>query len=336
MHRRITGCGRNNFLFKYSPSGVSIFRLSYQGESMTSRIIHSVVPAGVISCLVLLHVVFAADTQPAPANAPAAAIHIDKKLPPNMVRNPSVEAGRGNQPSKWNFGTGQPSNFEYGWVDGGQSGKKCLWVKSLAGRMSGYWSQALFLQPGKTYVFKGYYRIGGGRMLIWIRGDANKSNGQKVVLDTRHEVASSFGHWLTPVFLPNEVLSGPDPNVWQQFEVKVKVPQPVRAVRFHLGMYFAPGEAWFDDLWVGLDEADVTLKVTASPNESIERVVVKSGDKSGKTIFDSGPLAKLKKYEHALKARPLDETYLVEVHLTGGKIVSQRYPDNTAKKEQKS
>lgn len=171
----------------------------------------------------------------------------------NLVKNPSVEDGV-DQPEHWSFGTGQPSNFQTRWVEGGRTGKKCLWLKSHTGRMSGYWYQDIGVESGKTYMFRGYYRIGGGRMLIWIKGEAETPDGLKAIVDQRYTVSSSFGHWLTPVFLPLSVLSGPNPNVWYPFEVKAAVPAPVKELRFNVGMYFAPGELWFDDLSVSVED----------------------------------------------------------------------------------
>lgn len=276
-----------------------------------------------LACLLLAHL---ANTETTRAD-----IQITRILPPNLVNNPSMEDGSGREAQGWAFDSGQASNFQIGRVNEGFDGSNSLWARSLSGRMSGYWSQAVNVEPGRTYVFRGKYRLGGGRMLIWVNGSAMNKNNTAVRVDKRYHVSSPYGHWLSPVFLPVEALVGPDPKEWTPFELKVEVPNPVRAVRLSMGMYFAPGEAWFDDVWVGLDEAD--LKVEVKPTTGrINRVIV-SDAKDKRQLYDSGHIVSKAFSQTVLKARPLDETYLVETHLSNGKRVHARYPQVEELKE---
>jgi hypothetical protein len=187
-------------------------------------------------------------------DAPYANMRVESVPATNLVRNSSMEWGSDDQPAHWTFDSGQPENFEAKWVDGGRTGKRSLWLKAKTGKMSGYWKQVISVEPGQTYLFKGYYRLGGGRMLVWISGGGTLPDKTPVVVDERFEAQSSHGHWLEPVFLPPEALSGPDPNLWFPFQVKVTVPIPVKHLAFNVGMFFTPGEVWFDDLWAGLAE----------------------------------------------------------------------------------
>jgi hypothetical protein len=173
----------------------------------------------------------------------------------NLVANPGIEEGRDGRPLGWRFGTAEPDNFVADWADGGRSGK-CLHLKARSGKMSGYWGQTVAVEPGKTYEFNGYYRLAGGKILCYAHGRMTLPGGDSVSAEQRFYRASMHGHWLTPVFLAPEVLAGPKPDVWYPFELRLKVPPPIKAVSLSLGMYFTAGEAWFDDLWFGLAPSD--------------------------------------------------------------------------------
>lgn len=255
---------------------------------------------------------------------PSVEVRIESIPSPNLAKNPSVETGGDGQPDHWKFETGQPNNFEIKWTEGGRTGNKSLWLKAKTGKMSGYWKQGIPVEPGRTYLFKGYYRLAGGRMLVWIAGEGTLPDKTKVVVDERFEALSSHGHWLEPVFLPPEALSGPDPNVWQPFQVKFKVPTPVRHLAFGVGIFFTPGEAWFDDLWAGLAEMDLVLQVEAKRDESIRRVLVRIVDNPS-PVLDSGPLQDVRTFKETCKAQPVDGKYEVEIQLTSGKTVRQPY-----------
>jgi hypothetical protein len=165
----------------------------------------------------------------------------------NRIKNPSLEDGRDGRPLGWRFGTAEPAEFVADWGPGGRTGK-CLHLTARSGKMSGYWGQTVPVEPGKSYVLQGYYRLAGGKLLCYVHGSTPVAGGDRVSVDARFYRASMHNHWLTPVFLAPDVLAGPKPDVWYPFEVRFKVPPPMRAVSVSLGMYFTPGEVWFDDL----------------------------------------------------------------------------------------
>ena len=249
----------------------------------------------------------------------------DPPLPvPNLAQDPGMEEGATGQPAHWRFNTATPENFEQGWVDGGRSGK-CLWMKAKTGKMSGYWGQGVPVEPGKAYLFKGYFRLAGGKMLCYANSSMRLPDGRSVAVDERYYRGSLRGHWLAPVFLPPEALAGPDPQQWYPFQIKAAIPPPMKAIGLSLGIYFTPGEAWFDDIWVGLAETDLRVSVKAGPDEKLERVTVRKADEA-KPVFDSGALRGAPTFETSVKAQPTDAEYEVEAALSDGKILKQRYP----------
>jgi hypothetical protein len=244
---------------------------------------------------------------------------------PNLVANPGLEQGTGDTPANWSFTTARPDNFETGWTAHGRSGK-CLWIKAKTGVMSGYWGQNVPVQPGKSYLFKGFYRLAGGKILLYAHNSLALPDGRRVAVDERFFRGTMRGHWLVPVFLPPDALGGPDPNAWFPFSLRVNVPDPMQSVSLSLGLYFTPGEAWFDDLWAGLAQTDLTISVKAAPGETLKGVMVTRSN-SDKPAFTSPALAAgATSFDTVLKAQPTDERYTVTVMLGGGKTVQQSYP----------
>ncbi len=174
---------------------------------------------------------------------------------PNLLTNPGVETGAGGKPDGWSFHTATPAIFEADWRDAGRSGK-CLWLKAASGEMSGYWSQTVSVVPGKTYLATGFLRLVRGKVLCYVHGTGALPDGRRVSLDERFYRGTMRGHWLSPVFLPPEALSGPDPDAWLPFQIRFTVPPPVERVTLSLGLYFAAGEAAFDDLSIVPVEAE--------------------------------------------------------------------------------
>jgi len=256
-------------------------------------------------------------------------ITVERIMPPNLLANPSIEEGGSAGPKNWVFGSGEELIFRWAWAGNGRTGK-CLWIKALGGRMSGYWSQPVRVTPGKNYVFRGHYRLGGGRILIWVNGNAPKGDGTNARIDLRFHDTSPLGHWLIPVFISPESLDAPDPNEWRSFELRGVVPEPITHIRLSLGMYFAMGEAWFDDLYVGLDEADVKFSIKPPPGLGIGRVVIKA-DGQEKPVIEAGPLAQGSAFNETLKGRPLNEKYNMTMHLSDGSVVQGVYPITEAK-----
>jgi hypothetical protein len=146
-----------------------------------------------------------------------------------------------------------------------------------------------------------------------------------VAVDQRYYRGSLRGHWLAPVFLPPEARAGPDPQQWYPFEIKAAIPPPMKAIGLSLGIYFTPGEAWFDDIWAGVAETDLHVSVKAGPVEGLERVTVRNAA-GAKPVFDSGLLRGAPSFETIVKAQPTDAEYEVEATLADGKVVRQHYP----------
>jgi len=250
----------------------------------------------------------------------------DPPLPvPNLVANPGIEAGANGQPANWNFSTATPDNFLTAWQDGGRAGK-CLWMKAKTGVMSGYWGQSVAVSPAQSVLFRGYYRLGAGKMLIYAHSSIALPDGRRVAVDERFFRGTMRGHWLVPVFLPPDALGGPDPNTWFPFRLEVKVPQPMTAVALSLGLYFQAGEVWFDDMWAGLARTDLTIGAKAAAGETLSRVVVKAAG-TDKPVFDSGALKPgAMEFSTVLKQQPTDGVYEVAVTRGDGQVTVRRYP----------
>jgi len=251
----------------------------------------------------------------------------DPPLPvPNLIVNGDIEQGAGDKAASWAFGTANPENFETGWRDGGRSGK-CLWMKAKTGVMSGYYNQAVPVEPGKQYLFKGFYRLAAGKLLAYANSSLRLPDGRSVAVDERFYQGTMRGHWLVPVFLPPDALGGPDPNAWLPFRLDVKVPEGMKWVSLSLGLYFQPGEVCFDDLWAGLAQTDLTIGAKAAVGETLSRVVVKAVGVD-KPVLDSGALkAGSTDFSTVVKAQATDAVYEVTVTQGDGKVVVRRYPD---------
>ena len=257
-------------------------------------------------------------------------ISSDPALPtPNLVQNPDLEQGADGKPLGWSFITATPDNFQTGWQEGGRSGK-CLWAKALSGKMSGYWNTTVAVEAGRTYFLQGYYRLGGGRILCYVHSTITGPDGKQVSVDERFYRSSLRGHWLSPVFLPPDCLSGPAPEQWQPLSLKVPVPAgpAVKAVAISLGIYFTPGEAWFDDIWFGRAETDLQVSVAPAPGEALKRVIVRKVG-SEKPVFDRALADATTPFSTQIANQPADAEYEVEVTLADGRVVRQRYPERT-------
>ena len=181
------------------------------------------------------------------AHAVEVKITADPPLPAaNLVENPSVEAGE-NEPAGWRFGTATPDNFVTRWENTGRTGDRSLYVKALDKVMSGYWNQDVTVEPGRDYIFSGYFRTSGGRLLIYAHARYER-DGVAMSLSERLYAGSRRGHWLSPVFLPPEAMTDPEVDEWVSFSIPLTIPPEVAEIALSLGSYFSPGEAWFDDI----------------------------------------------------------------------------------------
>lgn len=250
----------------------------------------------------------------------------------NSVRNPHIEQGRNGQPAEWRFSTAIPENFETAWRQGGRSGK-CLWLKAASGKMSGYWNQSMPVVPGQTYLFRGWYRLGGGRILCYAHGRKRTENGRSVAIDKRFYAGSLRNHWLVPVFLPPDALMGPDPTKWFPFEVKVPVPDGLTAIALSVGMYFTAGEVAYDDIELVPLTVRLEIAVHLGPGEQARRVLVtRTG--AVKPILDVAlPAGGSGDLTYILPHEPLPGPWHIAVTLRDGGTVEKTFPAQPAEKE---
>ncbi len=261
------------------------------------------------------------------AAATTVSISADPPLPvPNLVANPGVEAGTDGQPTGWSFTTANPENFQTAWQEGGRSGK-CLWMKAKTGVMSGYWNQSVTVPAGRPVLFKGFYRLAAGRMLVYAHSSIALADGRRVAVDERFYRGTMRGHWLVPVFLPPDALGGPDPTAWLPFRLEAKIPEAMTAVSLSLGLYFQTGEVSFDDLWAGPARTDLTVAAHAAAGETLSRVVVKAVG-TDKPLADSGALkAGTTSFSTVLKQQPTDAVYEATATQGDGRVIVRRYPE---------
>lgn len=264
------------------------------------------------------------------AAGPLAAVEIqlssDPPLPvANLAQNPGMEEGQDDQPAHWRWGTATPDNFVTEWADTGQTGARSLYLKAHSGKMSGYWSQAVEVEPGREHVFKGFYRLGGGRILCRVHGKAQQG-AELAQVDERVYFGSMRGHWLVPVFIPEEALAGADPEEWYPFRVAAKIPEELRSVSLSVGMYFTPGEVSFDDVWFGL--ARTTLKVKIEAGEDQLKEIRIWSDQREEPLFASPEGASLPAtFEKVLEDVPADAVYRVGVTTADGQRTARDYPE---------
>ncbi len=260
--------------------------------------------------------------------AAAADIRVSAEPPlplPNLLQNPDIEEGAAGQPAAWSFGTATPAIFQNAWAEDGRSGR-CLWLKASSGDMSGYWAQAVPVEPGQAYLATGFLRLAAGKVLCYVHGTATTPDGRKISVDERVYRGTMRGHWLIPVFLPPDALGGPDPTVWYPLRLRFTTPEPLERVTLSLGLYFAAGEAAFDDLCISQAETELQIAVTPAPGETLRQVIV-SPAPSGRPVFDSGPLPEgTASFEKRLPGQPADGQWIVTVRLGDGRVVTRQYP----------
>ncbi len=243
----------------------------------------------------------------------------------NQVRNPGAENGRDLLPEDWSFTTARPDIYTTGWVDGGRSGK-CLWAKCRTSEMSGYWSQSVPVTAGLKHRFSGWYRLASGRLMCYAHGRGTLPDGRTRTIDQRVYQGTMRGHWLAPVFLAPEALGGPDPALWYPFRIEVEVTEGFTSLTFSAGLYFQPGEVWFDDLFAGLARTTLLPVVKAGEGETLRRVVVRQAGVD-KPLHDTRELpAGAREWHQRLADLPTDAVYEVEATLTDGRVVRQGYP----------
>ncbi|GEM_PF-3179332 len=266
----------------------------------------------------------------------AAAVEVNVTTDPpleaaNLVQNADMEQGADGQPAVWTFSTAVPENFTLGWAEGaGRNGSRALHMTAHDKVMSGYWAQKMPVQAG-DYVFRGYYRTVTGRLLMYAHG-TNTDVQPAVGVDARAFHGSSIASFLVPVFVPLEALAGPDPESWHPFSVKVAIPEGLEEITLSMGLYFTPGEVWFDDVWFGPATVQMTLNVSGE-GERLESVKILR-DGSATPVYNSAndpncptgqPLPE--PFKVTLDAVASDGVYMIEAKTVGGELQRIRFPE---------
>jgi hypothetical protein len=268
--------------------------------------------------------------------ATAVAVEINVTTDPpldavNLVRNADMERGADGQAADWSFSTAIPENFTLGWPEGaGRNGSRALHIIAHDKVMSGYWYQEVPVQPG-DYVFRGYYRTVTGRLLMYAHG-TNTDVQPAVGVDARAFHGSSIASFLVPVFVPLEALAGPDPETYYPFSVKVAVPEGLEQITLSMGLYFTPGEVWFDDVWFGRATMQMRLNVSGEGERLESLRVLREG--SATPLYSSAsdpncpagqPLPE--PFTVTLDAVPTDGDYVIEAKTVGGELQRIRFPE---------
>lgn len=249
------------------------------------------------------------------AHAADVQITADPPLPvANLLVNPGFEEGAGDQPAAWKFGTASPDNFVTAWSAEGHVGR-AVYCKALSASMSGYWGQGVALQPETDYRLTGWYRLRGGKLLVYV-------HAPPPTLNERFYATSMLNHFLVPVFLKPEYMRG-TPDTWLPLKMEFRTPAGLTAASVSLGMYFAAGEVWYDDF--SLQVAKTTLKLKVSETEDLRSVQVKTA--AGAVVYDSGPLPPgTRSLQHDCPQVSTEDSYVVVVTGTDGKTTTRQYP----------
>lgn len=247
----------------------------------------------------------------------------DPPLPiTNLVANPSIEEGD-FEPAAWRFGTARPDNFDNRWESTGRTGSRSLHVLTKDKVMSGYWTQAVQVEPGRDYIFSGHYRTSGGRLLMFAKANY-KRDGVAMHLDERVYAGSRRDHWLSPVFLPPEAMTDPEVDEWVPFKIMLAIPPEVSEIALSLGSYFSPGEAWFDD--ISLVPTTTDLKVTVIP-WGAPLTGVRVVDDAGEQVYASPAMERIPDvFEFAVEGVDASRSYVVIATHKDGKETRAAYP----------
>lgn len=267
---------------------------------------------------------------------PAAGVQIQVTTDPplaaaNLVQNPDMEQVRDGEPDEWSFSTAVPENFDVGWAEGaGREGSAALHVLAHDKVMSGYWNQAVQAPPG-TYLFRGWYRTVSGRMLMRAHG-SNDDIQPPVGVDARTYHGSSVASFLVPVFIPREALTGPEPDTYYPFAVRVEVPDGLETIALSMGMYFTPGEAWFDDVWFGPAVVDMKLRAIREGEQLAEVTVFQDGvvepvyaSANDPAVGADDPLPE--PFEVTVPGVATDGSYLIVAKTVAGDLHRVRFPE---------
>lgn len=267
--------------------------------------------------------------------APAAAVEIEVTTTPelgeaNLVRNPGIEDGADGEPAHWRFTTAMPDNFSVGWSeDEGRDGSGALHLVAHEKVMSGYWAQTVPVTAG-DYLFRGWYRTTGGRLLMYAHG-SNDDVTPAVGVDARTYHGAAIASFLVPVFIPPEALTGPDPDTYYPFSVPVEIPEGLEEIALSMGIYFTPGEAWFDDIWFGPARVDLNVRVTGDGETISQLTVFQDGVEEPLYSSEEDPACPAdgpvpEPFEVTVSDVATDGSYLVAARTAEGELHRVRFP----------
>lgn len=267
--------------------------------------------------------------------ASAAAVEIDVAADPppadaNLLQNADMETVEGGQPAHWSFSTATAENFAIDWPEGeGREGSRALHVVAHDSVMSGYWGQTVPVTAG-SYVFRGWYRTVSGRMLMYAHG-RDRDADPPVGVDARTYHGSAVASFLVPVFIPWEALTGPDPQTYYPFSVEVDVPESLEQITLSMGMYFTPGEAWFDDVWFGPARMKLKLRVSGEGEELEKLTVFQDGVEDPVYVSTDDPATEpgqplTEPFEVTVIDLPSGGSYLIVAKTADGDLHRVRFP----------
>ncbi|MBN2270916.1 MAG: glycoside hydrolase family 127 protein [Sedimentisphaerales bacterium] len=174
------------------------------------------------------------------------------------IRNPSFEKGERGNPASWERAT-YGGRGEFGYVDGGRTGDKCVMLSSESGADIG-WLTSVTVKPRSQY-----------RLTGWIKTEGVESVGDRAAKGALLNV-----HNIQPV-QTNAVTGTKD---WTKVEVTFDSgANPVVEINCLFGGWgFAKGKAWYDDI-------ELELLSAKSAEMSVEIDAGKTGEPVSKYIY---------------------------------------------------
>ena len=257
------------------------------------------------------------------------AIQIDVSTAPrlgttNRLANPDFEEGASG-PLGWELrlGGGQDDMMRGEWSADGKSGLRSVYIESRSSDLSGYWVQRRIpVEPGESLLLSAWVKMGGGRVLMFAVGYDGSQEPRKLVYDDRRlYLYAAADHPLYPVFVEAEHLKGLVGTEWQHERFALRNSADATEVDINLGLYFAPGDAWFDRVYFGVPWVELSVDVNADDAAGgIARVEITSD--GGRSVYDSGPLpAGTRSWAHTLQVAADAQCYTVVVTDAQGQAV---------------
>lgn len=251
----------------------------------------------------------------------------------NRLQNADfAQRGEDDLPAGWEFTTADPENFEVGWAEVGRSGPGSARIVTHTGRMSGYLVQTVPVTEGERLMVLAHVRLNRGVVLLWLTGSPVMPDGTRGRFDERFELPSAKQFFLAPTWIKREYLRGPDPERWVPVVRAIDIPA-MEALRVGIGSYFARGEMFIDDAYVGPAQADLTIELTAQGQAriaSVEVVTVPGGTPLCAETPENGTAT----WTHTLRAIDPEQGVVVRGATTDGQQFGRRiYPPRSGRWE---